>query len=532
MKKVVGFLIVFAFLGAGCSKTFLSSLQNNPNAPTSSAATPQLVLPGAISAINNIIAGTGPNSSYEYPAVWLGYWNYAPGYSFNPIPQNYIMSSSSPQLWDGYYSALSNLNFIVQETQGIAHYANYHAIANILESVCFKNLVDLYNNIPYSQALKAQANFYPSYDNGSDVYDSVVAKLDAAMTELQAGEGNAAVDVPTIDDVLFQGSIAQWILYANTIKLSMLVQEVAVTSKAAYLASEAASTASLGYLTTDALVQPGFSGNQPNPAWANFGVSPSGALNTYFTYVKGNQGSIDFYKKTNDQRLGYFYSVADGAPTDPDFFNPPFPTNFSLYQADYTGTQAQVAGGVSGIGPGIIKTDNAAAPQFTAAESYFWQAEATLFGWLPGGSGAAQTLYQSGITASYEYLGVGGSTAAADAAAMAYYGQSNVGDVTFPVGASTDSLDHTIITQRWAALNSINTYVAYNDWRRTYNAALGSGYPIVPVSVSPSNTAPHMPFRFLYPTEEPNNNNIAWTAAGGPNITESSVFTDKIFWMP
>lgn len=536
MKKVAIILIAFAFLGAGCSKTFLSSLQDNPNAPTTGVATPSLVLPGTITAVIDVINGPAPVQgtpggvgNYEYPGVWMGYWNYAPGYSFNPNPQNYICNSTSPQVWDQYYTDLSNLNFIVQQSKGSVQYANYHAIANILEAVCFKNLVDIYNNIPYSQALKAQGNFYPNYDNGSSVYDSLVAKLDAAMVEIQGAQGNAAVNLPTTDDVLFGGNMANWILYANTVKLSMLVQQSAVSAKASYLQAEAAKTASLGFLTSDALVNPGYTSSIPSNSWANFGVSPSGALNNYFTYVKGNQGSIDIYKATNDQRLGYIYSIADGAPTDANYFSPTLPINKALYQADYTGTQQQVTGGVSGIGPGVIQAASASAPMMTAAESFFWQAEATVYGWLPGGNGAAQTLYQNGITASYQYFGVGGDPVTAAALAAVYYGQSGISYVAFPVGASADSLVHTIITQRWLALNSLNNYVAYNDWRRTFNAGTNTGYPIVPLSVSPSNTAPHMPFRYLYPIEEANNNNAAWTAAGGPNI---NVYTDKIFWMP
>ena len=294
MKKVSVILIVFALLGAGCSKSWLSSLQDNPNAPTTGVATPSLVLPGTITGIIDVIDGPAPVQGhaggvgcYEYPAVWMGYWNYAPGYSFNPNPQNYVCNSTTPQVWDQYFTVLSNLNFINQQTTGVAKYKNYHAISNILEAVCFKNLVDIYNNIPYSQALKAQGNFYPKYDNGSDVYDSLVAKLDAAMAEIQAAEGDATVNTPTTDDPLFGGTMANWILFANTVKLSMLVQQSAVSAKAAYLSAEAAKTASLGFLTSDALVNPGYSSSIPSNNWALFGVGPSGALNNYFTYVKG-----------------------------------------------------------------------------------------------------------------------------------------------------------------------------------------------------------------------------------------------------
>jgi hypothetical protein len=161
-----------------------------------------------------------------------------------------------------------------------------------------------------------------------------------------------------------------------------------------------------------------------------------------------------------------------------------------------------------------------------AAESYFLQAEATIDGWLPGGAAGAQTLYQNGITKSYEYLNVGGSIAVADMAANTYYSQ-NLPWVAFPTSASNDSLIHTILEQKWAALNGITASEVYTDWRRTFNAASNTGYPIVPPSTSASE--PHMPFRYYYPLEEINSNNVSWSAAGGANIDP---FNSKIFWMP
>lgn len=539
MKKVQILIIALALLGAGCGKSWLSSLQNNPNAPTTAAATPQLVLPVCITNLVNTVnaaEGWGTNAgqgsgvgTYEYPAVWMGYWNYAPGYSFNPNPQNYVMTSINPQVWDQYFSVLTNLNFIVQQSAGNAALSNYGSISEVLEDLCFKNLVDVYGNIPYTHALQAQKDFYPTYDDASTIYDALVANLDSNITVLQANVSNLNVTVPTTDDVMFGGNISNWVLLANTIKLSMLVQQSNVSSKAAFLSSEASKTAAVGYLTSDALVNPGYTSAQPGPIWQGFGLSPSGAINTYFTFVKGNQTAINFYKNTNDPRLGYIYSSNDAAPNNANFYSV-WPVNFANYQADYTGSQGQQAGGVAGLGPGVIVSPNNSSVFMTAAESYFLQAEATVYGWLPGGNGAAQTLYQNGITASYVYLGVGndGGGPGAVAAAQAYYGQ-NIGWVAFPIGASADSLDHTIIEQKYAALNGINNAVAYNDWRRTYTSAMNSGWPIVPVSISPSNSNPHAPFRWLYPTEEANNNNAAWTAAGGPSIDP---FNDKIFWQP
>jgi SusD/RagB-like outer membrane lipoprotein len=524
MKKII-FLIIIVAVGAGsCKKSFLSDLANNPNSPTSSAATPQLVLPGALNNLVRIVNST----SYQTEGAWMGYWMYAAGYSKNTTVEDYVLTSGGPQHWDDYYGVLANLNFLVQETSD-PKLANYNAIANVLEAICFKNMVDLYDKIPYTQALQGSGNFNPSYDNGSDIYDSLVSKLDNAIALIQANLSSSTVTVPSAEDILFSGNMNNWLLFANTIKLKLLVQQSAVTSKQAYLSSEAAKTASIGFLTTDALVNPGYTGAQPSSMWGDFGVTPSGAIAGSFTFIVSNQTVIDFYNKTNDVRLGYFDAVNNQYPNDPNYYNVVLPLNFSNYSGNYLGNQSSLPNGGSGIGPGIAQNPNQSAVMMLAAESYFVQAEATIYGWLPGGAAQAQVLYQKGITASYEYLGVGGSIAAADTYAAAYYGQSNVGFVTFPTGASSDSLIHTIIEQKWAALNSISNVEAYNDWRRTFDPSRNTGYPIVPVSISTSNVQAHAPFRYLYPTEEQNSNGAAWEAAGGPNVDP---FNNKIFWMP
>jgi hypothetical protein len=532
MKKVLIATLIITASGMGCGKDYLSSLQNSPNAPTSSAATPQLVLPAAITNLVNIVndvTGVIGNPSYESQAVWLGYWNYQPGYSFNSGAAGYIETSGGPQLWDNYYGILTNLNFLLGETQGVAN-ANYHDIAEILEAVCFQNLVDLYNDIPYSQALKGQGNFYPNYDKASDIYDSLTSKLDNAITDINANLNNAAVGVPGVEDVMFAGNMQNWILFANTVKLRLLVRESNVSSKMAYVTSEVTKTASMGYLTSDALVNPGYSASKPNNMYGGFGVSPSGSLYGDASYIGANEAVIDFYRATNDDRLGYFFTPKNVVATSPNYYNVTLPLNFSDYWGNYLGTQnANPDGtGSSNIGSGLVVSPTQSAVMISATESYFVQAEATLYGWLPGGATQAQTLYQNGITKSYEFLGVGGSTAAADGYAATYYGQ-NIGYVAFPTGASTDSLVHTILTQKWAAMNGISVAEPYNDWRRTFNSGMNSGYPIVPVSIYNAKVGPHMPFRYYYPTEEQNNNNAAWAAAGGATVDP---FNSKIFWMP
>jgi len=107
MKKLFVIFIGICLIGAGCGKSYLSSLSNNPNAPTTEQATPQAVLPAALT---NLVAIVNDYGSYQPEAVWLGYWNFQAGYSFNSTVADYVMTSSSPQLWDNYYGVLTNLN--------------------------------------------------------------------------------------------------------------------------------------------------------------------------------------------------------------------------------------------------------------------------------------------------------------------------------------------------------------------------------------------------------------------------------------
>ena len=516
MKKLLLYIGIVSILGTSCKKDFLTSLSNNPNSPTSSAATPPLVLPGAISSLASIVNSAG---GYQVQAAWMGYWNYSGGYSFNQTVQEYVMTNSSPQLWDNYYGILTNLNVIKQQANSNAAYSQYGAIADVLSAICFQNLVDLYENVPYSQALKGSNNFFPGYDKGSDIYDSLTAKLDLAIAKLS--NPVAAEIIPGSDDVLFSGNLANWAYFANTVKLRLLLRQSAVSAKQAFIKSEISKTASVGYISQDATVNPGYSTAQQGPMYGAFGVSTGGGLNGNFNFIRAGAFALNFYLANNDPRVSYFYCSKGQDPTNGNsavygnYYLDTVSINTTNYYADYLGIQVTQPTKGSGIGKGLIRAANQSTVLMLYSECNFLQAEAILRGYT---SGNAETLYQQGITASFEYLGVGANP---DAAAQTYYSQTSVPNVSWP--ASVPDQIQAVIIQKWASLNGINNVEAWNDWRRT-------GFPVVPLSKSPTlPSASHIPFRYFYPTGEPTTNTVAWTAAGGDKI---DVYNTKVFWMP
>ena len=157
------------------------------------------------------------------------------------------------------------------------------------------------------------------------------------------------------------------------------------------------------------------------------------------------------------------------------------------------------------IGPGILQAADQPAIMFTLAESYFNQAEARLKNLITTGP-TTKELYQSGITASFEYLGLNA------AAAVTYYSQV-LNNVNYD---NSTNKEEAIITQKWIAVNGINAEQSWFDYTRT-------GYPTgIPIPLNYSGSADR-PVRIFYPAGEYSSN--------GENVpAQPNAFTAKIFW--
>jgi hypothetical protein len=120
-------------------------------------------------------------------------------------------------------------------------------------------------------------------------------------------------------------------------------------------------------------------------------------------------------------------------------------------------------------------------------------------------------LYQQGVEASFNFLGVTNAVPAADS----YMSGSTNGLVNF--ASSTNKLQ-TILYQKWIAECAIDGLEAYCDYRRT-------GYPFI---AAPSQGAPGMqiPQRLLYPETEYTQNT---TNVDTQNQTLADLYT-PIFW--
>jgi hypothetical protein len=489
MKKYISIITVFFTIGiAGCKKGYLDQ-EVNPNSP--SVTTPQYTLAGAEVASASIIVNDYP----EY-GVWAGYWCNANDYTPSPLLADFDISLTSEpsDAWDDLYPNLTNYNNLQTTSAAVPADANFEAIAMIMKAYDFEQLVDNYNNVPYTQAFQPSTILFPAYDSGQAIYNDLVKQLDAAIALISS---SSSATNPGTSDVVYGGNMANWQKFANTLKLRLAIRQSNLTTNAAE--TDLASTSSIGYIdaSSEADCQPGYSQTlgKENPFYVSYGFDQNGNPSFGHLYYEANVVAVNIMKTYSDPRVNYFYAPISGSiVTD---------------QLGATKTNPQSA---SMIGPGLLKSAGQSAILFSSYESDFLQAEAAARGWI---SGSATTLYNAGITASFNDLGATGATA--------YEAQTSV---TYPTTAGTgltllQTQVKAIITQKYIALNGFFNLEAYNEWRRT-------GYPVFPqnpASADQGALSPTLPTRIPYPYSEFTTNSTNLNKQG-----TIDPYTSLIFW--
>ena len=93
---------------------------------------------------------------------------------------------------------------------------NELAIINILEVYAYQTLVDLFGNVPYSEANLGLENSRPKYDDAKTVYYALIETLSAAISDLATTTSANSFDDA---DILYNSDLGSWRLFANSLKL-------------------------------------------------------------------------------------------------------------------------------------------------------------------------------------------------------------------------------------------------------------------------------------------------------------------------
>lgn len=502
MKKLSGLIIIAAIMASGCSQSYYDAVNVNPNQSTNVSV--DLVLANALVTTANPQVRT-----YSVLSEWMNYWSPSGSYAISSSDGSSYKQTTdfadNNGFWSAIYDNLEDYDYIEKTATANNNYF-YIAAAKTMKAYLYAQLVDMFNNVPYTEALKGAANLTPKYDNGKDIYEALSTDLGTAVTLFQRSD---AIGSAT-QDVLFAGVNSNWAKFANTLRLRLLMHQTEVTGRAAYIQTEINKIVAngSGFLTVDAGVNPGYSNSsgKQNPFWG-FAINTAGTYTQDFW--RAAKLVIDFCIAHNDPRYTRWYAPITGGS----------------YVGTVLGASGNPVGSASSVfGPGVLKSVSQPALLMSNSESYFLQAEAILRGFL---AGSDLTMFQNGVSSNFVFLGL------TSAQAATYYNQAGDKQVNYAACVTFNEKLNCILRQKWLALQDVSPMEAWNDYRRTFYLGLpwttpGATMGIV-ISQNPGRDADAIPVRILYPTIEYQTNAAN---VGAQNQTATAHHTSKVWWMP
>ena len=480
IKKIMALSAVVLTL-TGCKDEFFD-VNNNPNNP--SISTPKLTLPVAEQEIA-VMQGT----RLTYLGQFIMYnWATPSNWSANQDFARYNITANffSDIFENSYTGVLKNLTYVENYTDptGVIDYSNYKGISTILKAYQYQLLVDLYGDVPYTEANLRRENTTPAYDKAEDIYKDNIKKLTEVVTMLSNAPENA--ENPAAQDVIFKGDMIKWQQFANTLKLRYLLR-LSNTGQDTFIKQGIQEILSngKGFITSTVSVNPGYADNvgKLSPFYGYFRNASTHSETDRGDYTVATDYTIDVLKKNNDPRLMRLYAESEAHEYK------------GVWQTDALPGKGYTSKDLSKVGPGLIKSPSQDQPLMLLSEALFLQSEAVVRGFL---AGDAEALYNKAITESFKYLEVPEATTAA----IAYYSQV-APNVNF---ASSPNKIQAIMTQKWIALNGTNSQEIWIEFNRT---GFPSGLPL-----PKSTTRTNRPYRLLYPSSEISrnaNNAVSYT---------------------
>lgn len=140
--------------------------------------------------------------------------------------------------WSGLYTTtLSNNELLI--TQGTTEQKwGYVGVGQLQKAYVISQLVDMFGDVPYSEALKGAALTAPRYDKDMDIYfgndalgiQSLFSLIDEGLANL-AKPGSAVL---ANADLIYGGDLANWARFGRTLKLKLYVQSRKARPDAAF----------------------------------------------------------------------------------------------------------------------------------------------------------------------------------------------------------------------------------------------------------------------------------------------------------
>ena len=477
MKKIYLVFIVLIALTVSCTKNFeeMNTDKKNPVAVPG-----ETLFSNAQVALADQIASSNVNLN-----VWKLYAQYWTETTYTDEANYNIVNRTIPDnTFRTYYrdilvdlkeaSKVISGDVALTEEDAIVK-QNKIEIINLLNIYAYQRLVDIFGNIPYTEALDIETTIAPVYDDAASIYDDLLNRLDAAIAALDDSQGSFGSA-----DLYYGGDVAAWKKFGYSLKLKLGIALSDVNESKAKAVVEAAAPNVFASTAEDCKLVYTNTTPNTNPIYEDL------VLSGRDDFVPTNT-IIDIMNPLNDPRRPYYFDTIPGQP-------------------EYTG-------GIYGYNNSFSNFSHVAStilvPELPLtllgySEVQFYLAEAAARGFSVGD---AADLYNGAVKSSI--MEWGGTEADYDT----YIAQEGV-------AYDQGNWQELIGTQSWIA-SYTRGLVGYNTWRRL-------DYPIMNIPEAPESDDGQVPKRFTYPVNEQTLNADNYFQAA--EAIGGDVESTKLFW--
>lgn len=209
--RVLVCMSVAVFVLASCSDKIYEEINTDPTKadhinPSSQLSYAELQMYGDMNYVDVHRLYT-----YAFTQHLMGCWN-----TTNYGGQHRMDDNEMSRPWNNLYAgAIRNLTDAIEATKDDATQVNIHAALRIFRVYVGSLLTDYYGDVPFSEAGMGYitGNSKPKYDKQEDLYRFF-------FTELKEAAALFDISAKAItSDPLFGGNIAEWITFANSLRL-------------------------------------------------------------------------------------------------------------------------------------------------------------------------------------------------------------------------------------------------------------------------------------------------------------------------
>jgi hypothetical protein len=431
----------------------------------------------------------------------------------------------SDYLWNAWYVQLTNFKDVYKlASKPGKENKSYQGISLVCQSWIYSMLSDTYGDIPYFHSNDGSTGVLePAFDKQQDIYLDMFKKLEEANTLLSAGTA-----ITPSSDPVFNGNIAKWRKFCNSLYLRLLLRvsgKAEVSAQATAKIKEIVDTNPVNYpiIASNAesatLKWTGLTGTDPfvNPYVNGVRVQDfrSPAIGSFFidhlrdwVDPRIDISTANGYANNGINRLGIAQGSTGGFKGVPSGYLVGAGVVKESYFYSYDQTSSSVA-----IGARSLQQSALTGILMNYAELQFILAEAAVKGWI---NGPAETYYNTGIANAINYWVPSFPTTISSSKFTDYVTNA---DIDWNNTLSTDEKMEQIHLQKYYALFLVDMQQWF-EYRRT-------GHPILPKGPGLRNGGV-MPARMVYPvyvqSANPTNYQKAVTAQG------ADVISTQVWW--